>query len=120
MDHGLHLRSSCNDSSFNVVETDQIDQRVVMKQGKIKEEPCEYKVMVGCEDEEEKPSAVRCSTEAYITEDGTYEEAHLALCKTEPDTETDVTLTLISDEVQQTAEEEQDSLLEISKLLLLF
>lgn len=96
----------------NGAEADQVDQKVVMKQ-EIKEEPCDY--MIACQEIEQKPIAdPHCSTEAYIAEDGTYDDTHFD----ETDTETDISSseilrTVVMHEVQKEEDvEERDNLLE--------
>lgn len=100
----------------NGAEADQFDQKVVMKE-EIKEEPCDY--MIACQEIEQKPIAdPHCSTEAYIAEDGTYDDTHFDEFTTERDTETDISSseilrTVVMHEVQKEEDvEERDNLLE--------
>lgn len=92
----------------NVAEADQVDQKVVMKEEDIKEEPCDY--MIACQEIEQKPIAdLNCSTEAYIAEDGTYDDTHFDEFTTETDIETDISSNeIIQTEVMHEVKKEGD------------
>lgn len=118
MDRELHLSSAA--------EMDELVQKVVVKEEYIKEEQYDY--VIGCQDEEENSSSqLQCNVtrEVHIAEDGTYckEETHFdASGKTAKETD------ISSEETQPTAveievkieDDEEHSLLGLSKSLLLF
>lgn len=104
-------------SDFVVTEADQGDRRAVMTKEDIKEEPCDY--MIGCQDGDGRPMAdFHGTTEAYIAEDGTYEEANSAKCTTDSGTETNISLKIVGLKTEEDESDECEASLESKSLQL--